>query len=201
MRNRVTSARGADLIAPFEPSLLAAERIDRRPGRAYRKRPAAEHHAGHQGGCARGSSKPDSAPSRRRHELTSMRPPVAVDAVVPISGNFHGKHASGLNMVEIEIGVLVKQCLDRRIADRHTLRRELASWQRRRNAQGARVKWLFDVRRARKRLARVYPTPLSNELAHAAPKPSRPLCRGTSARTPGSGRFRSRQPGRHLPTT
>ena len=71
-------------------------------------------------------------------------------------------------MVEIEIGVLVKQCLDRRIADPDTLRHELASWQRRRNAEGARVKWLFDVRRAREKLARVYPTPLSNEHAHAA---------------------------------
>ena len=71
-------------------------------------------------------------------------------------------------MVAIEIGVLVKQCPDRRIADRDTLRRELASWQRRRNAEGARVKWLFDVRRAREKLARVYLTPLSNGLAHAA---------------------------------
>ena len=71
-------------------------------------------------------------------------------------------------MVEIEIGVLVKQCLDQRIADRDTLRCELASWQRRRNAERARVKWLFDVRRAREKLGRVYPAPLSNELAHAA---------------------------------
>ena len=63
---------------------------------------------------------------------------------------------------------MVKQCLDRRIADRDTLRRELASWQRRRNAEGARVKWLFDVRRAREKLGRVYPKPLSNDLAHAA---------------------------------
>ena len=49
----------------------------------------------------------------------------------------------------------------RQIADRDTVRRELASWQRRRNAERARVKWLFDVRRAREKLGRVYPKPLS----------------------------------------
>ena len=51
--------------------------------------------------------------------------------------HFLPRHASWFNMVEFEIGVLVKQCLDRRIADPDTLRRELASWQRRRNAEGA----------------------------------------------------------------
>ena len=69
---------------------------------------------------------------------------------------------------EIEIGVLVEQCLDRRIADRDTLRRGVASWPHQRNTERARVKWLFDVRRAREILGRVYPKPLSNELAHAA---------------------------------
>ena len=95
-------------------------------------------------------------------------PEVAREVLRRLEFHFVPKHASWLNMVEIEIGVLVKQCLDRRIADPDTLRRELASWQQRRNAEGARVKWLFDVRRARENLGRVYPTPLSNELAHAA---------------------------------
>ena len=62
-------------------------------------------------------------------------------------------------MVEIEIGVLNQQCLDRRIPDRETLRNEVAHWQRRRNAQGARVEWMFDVCRAREKLHRVYPKP------------------------------------------
>ena len=95
-------------------------------------------------------------------------PQVAREVLRRLELHFVPKHASWLNMVEIEIGVVVKQCLDRRIADRDTLRRELASWQRRRNAEGVRVKWLFDVRRAREELGRVYPMPLSNELAHAA---------------------------------
>ena len=42
-------------------------------------------------------------------------------------------------VVEIEIGVLGKQCLDRRMPDRETLQREIAYWERRRNAEGARV--------------------------------------------------------------
>ena len=74
------------------------------------------------------------------------------------------KHASWLNMVEIEIGVLGQQCLDRRIADRETLQREVAHWERRRNAEGARVEWLFDVRRAREKLGRVYPSPSLGDL-------------------------------------
>jgi len=61
------------------------------------------------------------------------------------------KHASWLNMVEIEIGIMVRQCLDRRIADKTTLVREVARWQRR-NAEKASIKWLFTVDRARQKL-------------------------------------------------
>ena len=44
------------------------------------------------------------------------------------------KHASWLNMVEIEIGVLRRQCLDRRIGDRQRLVTEIAAWEDQRNA-------------------------------------------------------------------
>jgi transposase len=59
------------------------------------------------------------------------------------------KHASWLNMVEIEIGVMVSQCLDRRISDKATLVAEVPSWERRRNADRARINWMFTVDRAR----------------------------------------------------
>src|SRR6202012_1474808 len=59
------------------------------------------------------------------------------------------KHASWLNMVEIEIGVMVSQCLDRRIADKATLIAQIAAWQRRRNAENARINWMFTIDRAR----------------------------------------------------
>jgi transposase len=67
------------------------------------------------------------------------------------------KHASWLNMVEIEIGVLRGQCLDRRIGERDRLVSEIDAWERGRNASGARIKWMFDTQRAREKLARAYP--------------------------------------------
>jgi len=67
------------------------------------------------------------------------------------------KHASWLNMVEIEIGVLRNQCLDRRITDRKTLEVEIAAWQRQRNADGARINWMFSTQQARSKLRRAYP--------------------------------------------
>jgi transposase len=71
--------------------------------------------------------------------------------------HFVPKHASWLNMVEIEIGVLKSQCLDRRIPERATLVREIAAWERGRNADEARISWLFTVERARKKMGHAYP--------------------------------------------
>ena len=67
------------------------------------------------------------------------------------------KHASWLNMVEIEIGVLRGQCLDRRIGERGQLVSEIDAWVRARNASGARINWMFDTQRARQKLGRAYP--------------------------------------------
>ena len=67
------------------------------------------------------------------------------------------KHASWLNMVEIEIGVLRGQCLDRRIGERDVLASEIEAWQRQRNASGALIKWRFTTEKARTKLARAYP--------------------------------------------
>ena len=67
------------------------------------------------------------------------------------------KHASWLNMVEIEIGVLRGQCLDRRIDDPKHLISEVAAWERQRNAAGARIKWMFTTEKARNKLGRAYP--------------------------------------------
>jgi transposase len=69
------------------------------------------------------------------------------------------KHASWLNMVEIEIGVLRGQCLDRRIATRAQLVTEIAAWERQRNASGARIKWMFTTEKARAKMGRAYPLP------------------------------------------
>ena len=52
-------------------------------------------------------------------------------------------------MVEIEIGVLKGQCLDRRINNQEDLEGEIAAWERQRNASGARMKWMFTTEKAR----------------------------------------------------
>jgi DDE superfamily endonuclease len=67
------------------------------------------------------------------------------------------KHASWLNMVEIEIGVLRGQCLDRRIDDPKRLINEIAAWERQRNTAGARIKWMFTTDKARAKMGRAYP--------------------------------------------
>ena len=77
------------------------------------------------------------------------------------------KHASWLNMVEVEIGVMVQQCLDRRIPDTATLVTEVAAWEQRRNAEQAGINWLFTVDRARTKMGRVYPQPASRAKAVA----------------------------------
>jgi transposase len=67
------------------------------------------------------------------------------------------KHASWLNMVEIEIGVLSQQCLDRRIDSYARLVSETAAWEKRRNAERAKINWMFTTENARAKLGRAYP--------------------------------------------
>ena len=67
------------------------------------------------------------------------------------------KHASWLNMVEIEIGVLRSQCLDRRIDSKEQITAEIAAWEQRRNAEQARINWMFTTEKARDKLRKAYP--------------------------------------------
>ncbi len=68
------------------------------------------------------------------------------------------KHGSWLNMAELEISVLSRQCLDRRIPDLATLEREVAAWQAPRNAAHATIQWRFTCADARTKLSRLYPS-------------------------------------------
>ncbi len=68
------------------------------------------------------------------------------------------KHGSWLNMAEIELSVLSRQCLDRRVPDLTTLQREVAAWQDRRNAKGGAINWRFTTADARIKLKRLYPS-------------------------------------------
>ena len=85
-----------------------------------------------------------------------------------IEFHYTPKHASWLNMVEIEIGVMVSQCLDRRIPDKETLVSEVANWERRRNVERARINWMFTVERAREKLGRAYPQSADQPIQAAA---------------------------------
>jgi transposase len=68
------------------------------------------------------------------------------------------KHGSWLNMAEIELSILGRQCLSRRIADRETLQREAAAWEGERNARAAKMQWRFTAEDARIKLKHLYPT-------------------------------------------
>ena len=68
------------------------------------------------------------------------------------------KHGSWLNMAEIELNVLTRQCLNRRIADIEMVKKEVAAWQKIRNNKIATVNWQFTTDNARVKLRRLYPT-------------------------------------------
>jgi len=68
------------------------------------------------------------------------------------------KHGSWLNVAEMELSVLARQCLDRRIPDMEALRREVEAWERDRNAAVVKVEWQFTTADARVKLKKLYPT-------------------------------------------
>ena len=68
------------------------------------------------------------------------------------------KQGSWLDMAEIEIGVMARQCLDRRIPDQSVLRREVGAWQQQRNRDALRVDWRFTTQDARVKLKSLYPS-------------------------------------------
>jgi hypothetical protein len=68
------------------------------------------------------------------------------------------KHGSWLNVAEMELSVLARQCLDRRIPDLDTLRREVDAWEQHRNAAVVKVNWQFTSTDARVKLKKLYPT-------------------------------------------
>jgi hypothetical protein len=68
------------------------------------------------------------------------------------------KHGSWLNMAEIELSVLARQCLNRRIPDEQTLKQEVSAYQQRRNETRATIDWRFTSQDARVKLHRLYPS-------------------------------------------
>jgi hypothetical protein len=86
------------------------------------------------------------APAEARRLLDKLEP------------HYTPKHGSWLNMAEIELSVLNRQCLDRRVPDRAVLEREVAAWVAERNTKGAPIDWRFTTDDARIKLRRLYPS-------------------------------------------
>ncbi len=84
----------------------------------------------------------------------AFEPPAEARRIAEI--HYTPKHGSWLNMAEIEISAMVGQCLNRRLPDRETLRREVDAWQERRNREAVRVDWRFTTTDARIKLKSLY---------------------------------------------
>jgi DDE superfamily endonuclease len=96
------------------------------------------------------------------HKLSSLyeafEPSEARRIAERLEIHYTPKHGSWLDMAEIEIGVMARQCLDRRIEDQQTLRNEINAWQQTRNAEQIRVNWRFTTSDARIKLKSLYPS-------------------------------------------
>ncbi len=88
----------------------------------------------------------------------TFEPAEALRILQKLEFHFTPKHGSWLNMVEIELSILVRQCLGQRLPDMATLQTEVTAWQERRNAQQATIHWQFSVEKAREKLSRLYPS-------------------------------------------
>jgi transposase len=99
----------------------------------------------------------DNLSTHRPGALYKAFPPAEARRILKrLEFHYTPAHASWLNMVEIEIGIMNQQCLDRRIATWPALRKELAAWQKRRNKAKATINWMFKIDKARKKLNRAY---------------------------------------------
>lgn len=102
----------------------------------------------------------DNLSTHRAKNLYEAFPPHEARRVLRrLEFHYTPKHASWLNMAEIEIGVLGSQCLARRLPTQAELAVQVEAWTDVRNRTGARIKWMFDVETARRKLGRRYPVP------------------------------------------
>ena len=100
-------------------------------------------------------------------QLNTHRPASLYKAFEPVEARrilewlefcYTPKHGSWLNMAEIELSILSRQCLDRRIPDFDTLQKEVAAWEAKRNQKQTWIDWCFTTSDARIKLHRLYPS-------------------------------------------
>ncbi len=96
------------------------------------------------------------------HKLSSLyaafEPKEARRIAERLEIHYTPKHGSWLNMAEIEIGVMTRQCIDRRIESQNALRSEIDAWQKKRNEEKKQVNWRFTTENARIKLRSLYPS-------------------------------------------
>lgn len=88
----------------------------------------------------------------------AFEPPLARSLINRLEIHHTPKHGSWLNIAEIELSILSRQCLDRRLPDTDTLSREVAAWEQARNADPHPVNWRFTTPNARIKLKHLYPS-------------------------------------------
>lgn len=88
----------------------------------------------------------------------AFAPEEARRIVEKLEWHYTPKHGSWLDMAEIELSVLQRQCLDRRIPDQETLQREVAAWEHERNQHAVKANWRFTTEDARIKLKKLYPS-------------------------------------------
>lgn len=99
--------------------------------------------------------------------LNTHKPAALYEAFAPaearrimekLEWHYTPKHGSWLDMAEIELSVLQRQCLDRRIPDQEMLKREVAAWEQKRNQDAVKANWRFSTEDARIKLKKLYPS-------------------------------------------
>jgi len=88
----------------------------------------------------------------------AFEPDEARRIVEKLEFHYTPKHGSWMNIAEIEISILVRQCLSRRIPDQETLKQEVDAWLQKRNASETKIDWRFTTEEARIKLKRLYPS-------------------------------------------
>ncbi len=104
----------------------------------------------------------DNLNTHHYHSLVEFFGKLEADRIMNrLDFHFTPEHASWLNMAEIELSILSKQCLSRRISSEWTLTTEIVFWEQRRNDKKAKIRWNFTVEDARKVFKEHYPTSLT----------------------------------------
>lgn len=104
----------------------------------------------------------DNLNTHRYHSLVEFFGKQEADRIMDrLEFHFTPEHASWLNMAEIELSILSKQCLSRRIPSEWMLITEIVAWEEARNEKKANIRWNFTVDEARKVFKEHYPTSLT----------------------------------------